>query len=110
MSVNRRLYLLNRQSRVDAEIRGLESCQLTSFVLDQENTLQKRTDLACKDGPFAGEQCLRSVGCPYIHCKLRPREVKIRGYCRCGAHNHTEDQPCKGGNWDYHDSKSECDV
>ena len=102
--------LLNRQARTAMRIRGLESCKETDFVLDQEYALQKRADLACKDGPFAGEQCLRSVGCPYINCKLRPPKVKIRGYCLCGAHNHTEDQPCKESDWDYHDSKSECDV
>ena len=110
--MNRQRLLLTRQARVDSEIRGLESCKETNFVLDQEYTLQKCTDLACKDGPFAGEQCLRSVGCPYVNCKLRPKDVKIRGYCRCGAHNHTEDQPCKESGWNYRDSKSEseCNV
>ena len=108
--MNRQRQLLIRQKHVAAEIRSLESCKETDFVLDQEQTLQKRADLACKDGPFAGEQCLRAVGCPYINCKLRPKDVRIRGYCRCGAHNHTEDQPCKEGGWDYRDSKSECDV
>ena len=108
--MNRQRHQLIRQARVDAEIWGLESCKETDFVLDQEHTLRKCADLACKDGPFAGEQCLRAVGCPYINCKLRPKDVKIRGYCRCGAHNHTEDQPCKEGGWDYRDSKSECDV
>ena len=108
--MNRQRLQLIRQARVDAEIRGVESCKETNFILDQDYTLQKCADLACKDGPFAGERCLRAVGCPYINCKLRPKDVKIRGYCRGGALNHTEDQPCKEGDWDYHDSKPECDV